>query len=232
MHASDFFARHQKAALLFSGGKDSVACLWLLQPYWPQLDVVWVNSGNVYPETIAYMQEIRALVPSFHEVASNQPAFIREYGYPIDWAPSITAGPQHLKLVPAHNCCATNLWLPALRAVKSLGVTGVIRGQRSSDSLKAPVQSGAVVDGLEYYHPVEDWTEADIRAYLGDRIPPAYKRGRLASLDCLNCTAYVSQDPGRVEELRRISPESYDTVVKVHKAVKAELQAFSEKLHG
>ena len=57
------FAKHRTAALLFSAGKDSLATLLLLKPYWEQLEVIWVNPGAPYDEVVEYTAKIRALVP-------------------------------------------------------------------------------------------------------------------------------------------------------------------------
>jgi 3'-phosphoadenosine 5'-phosphosulfate sulfotransferase (PAPS reductase)/FAD synthetase len=79
--------RHAKPILQFSGGADSLACLWLLREHWPRLTVVWVNTGDCFPETSELMRKVRELVPHFHEVRSDQPAQIRRWGYPVDVLP-------------------------------------------------------------------------------------------------------------------------------------------------
>lgn len=83
----DFLSRHKKVMLQLSSGKDSAAVLWLLQPYWDKFDVVWVNPGNPYPETLEYMEKIQKLVPRFICVLGNQPQDIQRNGWPVDIVP-------------------------------------------------------------------------------------------------------------------------------------------------
>jgi 3'-phosphoadenosine 5'-phosphosulfate sulfotransferase (PAPS reductase)/FAD synthetase len=56
--------RHKpgKAVLQFSGGKDSLACLLLLRPWWDRLTVMWVNTGAAFPETLELMEAVRSRV--------------------------------------------------------------------------------------------------------------------------------------------------------------------------
>jgi hypothetical protein len=80
----DFFSRHEKVVLEFSGGKDALACLFLLQEYWGKFDLLWCNTGDAFPET-------RELVYSFGlpvlEVRSDQPGNIARRGPPSDVLP-------------------------------------------------------------------------------------------------------------------------------------------------
>jgi phosphoadenosine phosphosulfate reductase len=49
-----------RTALQFSGGKDSLACLHLYREQWPDLLVMWLNTGAVYPEMMDYMDGWRS----------------------------------------------------------------------------------------------------------------------------------------------------------------------------
>ena len=66
------FYRHDRVALQISGGKDSLAVLHAMQPWWDRLCVFWTNPGNPFPETVALMEKIKAEVPFFGEVAGRQ----------------------------------------------------------------------------------------------------------------------------------------------------------------
>ena len=80
----EYFERHSKVALQFSGGKDSCVLLHLLAPYLDQLTVVWANSGDAAKETLDQMDRVRDLVPHFLEVKSDQPKQIDQFGYPTE----------------------------------------------------------------------------------------------------------------------------------------------------
>ena len=223
MTAHDFFSRHDKVMLQFSAGKDSAACLWLLEDYWDRMDVVWSNPGNPYPETLEYMERISKLVPRFKVVLGQQPQDIAKHGWPVDVVPmegtgigqemSGEAGP---KLRPFWECCWANMWKPMLDEVTRGGYTGIIRGQKLADSLKGPIRSGTQVDGIEHFYPVEGWTDEEVISFLGDRIPPSYTRGLPSSLDCINCTAYSKENVGRATDLEKVDLKAWEQVTRVH----------------
>lgn len=63
--------RHKKVAVEVSGGRDSLACLYLLRPYWNRFWVYWLNSGDSFPEVVQLMERVRARVPHFVEIAGR-----------------------------------------------------------------------------------------------------------------------------------------------------------------
>ncbi len=201
--------------LEFSGGKDSLACLYLLRYEWPRLTVLWVNTGAAYPETIEQMRKVREMVPHFLEVKSDQPSQIEANGLPADVVPIRSTvlgqrihGPSTL-MQSFLGCCHDNLWKPAQDAIKALGATVVIRGQRNTDSRKSPIRSGHIEDGVKYLFPIQDWTEKQVRDYLtsqGVELPPHYAYFN-SSLDCWNCTAYMDHNVGRAKHMREKHPD-------------------------
>jgi phosphoadenosine phosphosulfate reductase len=187
--------------LQFSGGKDSLACLYLLESRWDEITVAWVNTGAAFPETLEQMEEIRSLVPHFVEIKSTQS--IGTEGYPADVLPiaSTTLGQyaegKHAQRFQSRiACCAAALWLPTQKAMKDLGATVVIRGQKRADRRSNRIQSGAVIEGVRYEFPLEDWTDERVTNYLASRgvsLPPNYGYMN-TGLDCWNCTAYLDEN--------------------------------------
>lgn len=226
-----FFQRHKKVALSFSAGKDSAACLWLLQPWWGQLTVVWCDGGNPREEALEYMLRIAKLVPHFNFIRGDQPGWTAKHGMPVDVLPfelsylgKLSSGNPGPLLCLSSDCCKANLWEPLHKFLQMEGFTGVIRGQRITDKLKSPISSGTIVSGVEYFHPIDTWTDADVYTYLGDRIPENYKRGLRSSLDCRNCTAYMEEHKGLADDLEASGDmESAAQIRYIHKALKAEL---------
>ena len=228
----DFFSTHDKVMLQFSAGKDSAACLWLLEEFWGQMDVVWVNPGNPYPETLRYMERISKLVPRFKVVLSKQPQDIAQHGWPVDVVPMEATqigqemtGETGPRLRPFWECCWNNMWQPMLEEVTRGGYDGIIRGQKLADSLKGPLRTGSQVDGVEYFHPLEDWTDEQVKKFLGDRLPDSYKRGLPSSLDCMDCTAYAKENAGRIADLEAIDETSWVKVTVIHKHLLDSLDA-------
>jgi phosphoadenosine phosphosulfate reductase len=223
--------------LQLSPGKDSAACLWLLEQWWGQLTVVWCNAGNPYDETMKYMHEIAQLVPNFVMVKGNQPEWVKRHGYPVDILPfeatelgSAITRTSEPRLQPFWQCCSANMWQPLNNYVRSEGFTAVIRGQKTSDGLQGPISSGDVIDGVEYVFPIARWSDADVHAFLGPRIPASYTRGLTSSLDCKDCTAYLRETKGRVRDLERIDRDAASRVTAVHLYLTKKCREYGELL--
>lgn len=202
--------------LQFSGGKDSLACLYLLEPEWDDLTVAWVNTGAAFPETIKQMDEIKALVPHFVEIQSQQS--IEAHGYPVDVLPiSATGlgqqvnGSEGRKFQSKYDCCGFALWVPTYRAMHQMGATVIIRGQKRCDAQKSPIKDGQTIDGIRYEFPLDDWTDQDVTQYLAQRgvaLPSNYRQ-MTTGLDCWNCSAYLDENVGKLEYMRRFHPEKH-----------------------
>ncbi len=241
--------KHEKAVLQFSGGKDSLACLYLLRPWWERVTVLWMNAGAALPETVEQMSRIRELVPHFVEAESNQPEQIELMGMPADVVPvRNTAVGQMFQpndgvlLQPSWECCAANVWLPMQEAVRKLGATLVIRGQRAEERRKAPIKSGHQEHDVTFLFPIEGWSAAMVLEYLAAQGVdlPAHYEYTATSLDCWSCTAYLDENIGRMKYLREKHPHlwpGYKARLQLVKdAVLAELQnvddAMSEEPHS
>jgi phosphoadenosine phosphosulfate reductase len=209
-------ARHDRIALQVSGGKDSLALLYLLRPWWDRLCVYWLNTGDAYPEMVRRMAMIRDEVPNFREVAGNQPEIIAAGGWPSDVVPHLhtTAGNAIFGATPFKvqsrlDCCWRALMLPMHLAIKEDGVTLVIRGKRADEADKTGIESGHVEDGVEALFPIMDWTADEVFNYLhaeGIEVPPFYEYAD-SSLDCMHCTAWLEHRNGNY--LRAKHPETF-----------------------
>lgn len=232
-------SRHERAVLHFSGGKDSLACLHLLRPWWDRVDVLWGNPGAALPETYRFMTAIRQMVPNFHVAFGEQPDWLAAHGIPVDVLP-VRSGPGRsfvdvpgMRMQSFVDCCAHNLWAPMDRMTRALGATLVIRGQRDGDALKAPIRSGHVEDGITYCLPIQYWTDDDVMAYLRDvgaELPPTYAAGVKHSVDCWNCTAYGHQAE-RFAYLREKHPKDWQALRPLLREVKRVIEADSAYLN-
>lgn len=225
----EFFARHEKVALMFSGGKDSLACLAVTRPYWDRLTVVWVNPGNPYPETVELMASISKLVPKFVEVRGDQKEFIATHGHPVDVLPMNMTSMGRLvrrvdgpKVCAYTDCCKANMWIPAARYLAGQRFTGVIRGDKNTDEQRSPVRSGDMVNGAEMLFPLENMTD-EMVVSLVSCLLPSYGRGIKTSLDCMNCTAYLRHNMERIKELKTTYPEVHAEIVEVLREVRKEV---------
>jgi phosphoadenosine phosphosulfate reductase len=237
----DFFDRHEKVALMFSGGKDSLACLHLIEKYLDRTLVVWVNTGANFPEIEALMEETKAKVPNFYEIKTNQPESIKSRGYPVDVLPvnytvlgqSVTTV-KDLKLQGYFDCCSENFWMPCDSEMRRLGVTGIIRGQRESEAHRAPIKSGHIENGIEYLLPIESWTDSEVIDYLRSKDVVIDERLSMAhsSLDCWNCTAYMAESSERFKYIKKNHPIKYEAIVEIVKKIDNVITAESNIYKG
>lgn len=217
-------ARHRRIALQFSGGRDSIAVLMLMKPFWHLLTVYWCNTGAAYPETLAYMELVKKMVPRFVEIAGDQPGVVREYGAPSDIVPASNtdiglkvSGQPGLMMQDRYLCCARTMMEPTRLRMEQDGITLVIRGQRNADQLKSPVRSGEVHDGVELLFPIEDWSTKEVESYIREcGMPlPRFYNVMPSMPDCMTCTAWWEH--GAALYLARHYPDT-------HAAVQARLQ--------
>lgn len=220
-------------ALQFGGGKDSLACLYLLRDLWDEMVVVWLNTGAAFPETLLQIQQIKALVPHFHEVRTDVLTNIAEHGWPSDvlpvrnaWWGKATTGESGLMMQSWFDCCTHNFWLPLHKAMIDLGITRVYRGQRNGEDYKSPIRDGQSADGITYRFPLQNWSETEVASYLrwhNVEIPAHYATTR-KSLDCWCCTAYLDAKLDQLKYLKDQHPEK-------HAIVAAKLHEMNAAVH-
>lgn len=203
MSAHEHIQRHAgKVALQFSGGRDSLALLLALRHCWHLLTVYWCNTGDAYPETLALMAKVKALVPSFVEVRGRTPEVHARLGWPSDILQAGAAWPlaeqhysKHVRLIDRHTCCFASLMEPLHMRMKADGMTLLLRGQRDCDDPKSHVKSGDVVDGMTILYPIATWTTEEVDRFIareGWELPPFYAAGVTSMPDCMHCTAWLA----------------------------------------
>ena len=203
-----------KVALQFSGGKDSTAALYLLKEDWPEMTVYWLNSGDAFPETIAFVRRVAQELPHFVEVAGDVHQAIAESGIPADIIPFDASDfaktamlPEIARLQNRGMCCFRSKMQPLMARMISDGITTIIRGQKLADRYKSPIRSHQVAAGFRFLFPIETWTDDQVHEYLDkiDRMPPLYESGVLRSGDCMTCSAWLGDN--RPNYLRAHHPE-------------------------
>lgn len=212
------FDRHQKIALQFSGGKDSMACLYLLRPYLDRITVYWLNAGDEFEDTHKVIDQCRSFIPHFVEIKTNSLAWRSQHGIPSDLVPTFNtplgmlAKFGELKVTDRFVCCYENLMRPMHERMLSDGITCVIRGTKSCDMPELPRRSGAVEGGLELYYPLESWTHERVFEYLkevGAPIHPCYEFGEYG-VTCKSCTAWWNESQHKYR--RAVDPQLHDRV--------------------
>jgi 3'-phosphoadenosine 5'-phosphosulfate sulfotransferase (PAPS reductase)/FAD synthetase len=227
-------------ALQFSGGKDSLACLYLHRDRWDEILVCWVNTGAAYPEVVEYMRGWAARLPHFLEIASDQQAQIERNGYPSEVVPlnyspfgrAHVKGVGALKIQSYFGCCAENIWFPMQAEMHRRGIRKIIRGQRRQERRTGIVTNGYIdTQGIEYVLPIENWTEQQVFDYLrevGAELPPYYATER-TSRDCWDCTAYLDEN---VERIRNLPPAKRAVVTQRLSAIHSAIEREAELMRG
>jgi 3'-phosphoadenosine 5'-phosphosulfate sulfotransferase (PAPS reductase)/FAD synthetase len=202
-------------ALAFSGGKDSLACLFLLRD---ELDcAIYVDTGFAYPETRELVQFAAALVPMF-TVQSDRRTQNDRVGLPadvvpIDWTvPGQAMTSTKPVLVQSYlQCCYENIARPLLDKAHALGVTHLVYGQRASESHRGTAHHGQVVEGITRLHPIDDWTTQHVLDYLALHMPiPEHFSLTHSSLDCYDCTAFKQESQDRLLWTQHAHPDFYE----------------------
>ncbi len=224
-------------ALHFSGGKDSLACLYLNRNRLGDILVMWLDTGKNFPCVLETIKRARAMCPNWETVHSDQDAVLREFGMPSDVVPvDSTAGAQQfvqrrgLKVQNYLDCCSRSQWMPLWRASMARGVTEIIRGQRADELHKAPVTDGQIVDGVKISLPVEKWSGAEVLRYLKQQMGelPEHLLLDHSSMDCSDCTAYWPALRNRREFVRLNYPEMHAQQEARMQTLRAEIGHYME----
>lgn len=205
----------RRAALQFSGGKDSLACLYLLRPFLDRLTVYRLDTGDTIPETDATVAAVRAWIPNYVEITSDVAAWREEHGVPSDLVPAHSHwigrayGMGSAKISNRFDCCWNNLMRPMHERARADGVDLVIRGTKLADTGRLPAEGW--VDGIEIWLPLRDFTHEDVFAMLRDvgaPISPVYEFATgISAPECMGCTAWW--DDKKAQYLKQRHPKQY-----------------------
>jgi len=236
--------RHTRIALNFSGGKDSLACLLLLRPFLEKITVYWLNAGDGFPETLEIIKQAKKFIPHFVEVSSSVFDVVQNYGIPSDLVPygstahahALNAGVSPL-MQDRVACCYRSIMEPMYRRMKQDGITLIIRGQKNSDEHKGAISSGQIIDGIEFLHPVEFWTQFEVIAFIkkhGFAEQDYYTQGMAHAPECMTCSAWWDDGHGKYLETKY--PEKHKEYKKriemINGAVSAPMQNLKKELYG
>jgi phosphoadenosine phosphosulfate reductase len=173
-----------------SFGAESALLLHMATRVMPDIKVVFVDTGYLFPETYAFMEELRSrlnLNVWTYRTKNDPIAYLHQAG---------EENPAWRKDVDS--CCAVNKNEPFERAFKQLQPKAWLRGTRRDQA-----ETRRNIKPIEFaprYHcyaisPILNWTSRDIYGYLKKYdLPfhPLYEKG-YASIGCnpLSCTTAI-----------------------------------------
>jgi len=210
---------YKEPILLFSGGKDSLLCLLMLRDQLDHINVVFVNTGKVFPEALQFIDTIKPLCKKFIELHSDKARDWQIHGLPSDLINPIVGKYQSVK-----SCCYKNLTLPTINLIKALDSRLLIRGCKTTDTIYDGYKSLSMVEGVLIYNPIENFTDYQVIEALKtyDINLPDHYNFKHTSLDCMDCTGYLKDTKDRLELLKVKYPEAYaevkaniETIIKV-----------------
>jgi 3'-phosphoadenosine 5'-phosphosulfate sulfotransferase (PAPS reductase)/FAD synthetase len=193
MTSTDF----KNVALQFSGGKDSLTCVYLLEDHLDEVTIYHLDTGDQPEETRETVEAVKAWAPRFVTIQADSKAWRRVNGNPSDVVPAsahllgTAYGLSKQRLSNRFDCCFHNLMLPMHQRMVADGVDCVIRGTKLCDTGAVP-QEGPT----PFYHielPLRNWSHDEVFAYLktkNAKISDVYEHVRHTSPECVTCTAW------------------------------------------
>ena len=166
-----------RAALQFSGGKDSLALAYHLQALLRHIDVVMVDTGDMTAAAYRNAELVKDISPNFYTIRTDSKGDRLLNGEPTsaNWI----------------DCCQRNIWWPMQAFIRDRGYTQVFRGAKRCDPHFHGVYPGDVVEGVIYTMPLWEWSNKDVVGYLGDKCPVQY--GKVSGMpDCVSCPVMES----------------------------------------
>ncbi len=180
----------------FSGGKDSLASLILAQKLLPRIDVLFINTGLEFPETVQYVRELcSAHKLRLHEIGADSDFFeqVKSFGPPAKdyrW------------------CCKSNKLGPMTSFLARQYPRGcvTIEGRRIYESfnrstIKA-VERNPYVPGQTMLSPIRNWRALEVMLYIywnGQQPNPLYEED-YERIGCWLCPASLQAEFSRLKE--------------------------------
>jgi len=196
---SHLMDRHDRVFLAFGGGKDSLLVAHLCEPWREKVTLLFVNTGFTFPHML---HSVRSLGAKFHleEIEVDLMRSWTDHGFPASVLPvdhAIGFGlHKHPKMQPWLQCCHLNRTLPLLEFMNSQQKpTAFLHGQKRCDRAPGLSPGNLVIEGVEIFSPLWDWSDDEVRRFILEReLPlPSHYDEVDDSLDCWCCPHSLGQ---------------------------------------
>jgi len=171
--------RFERICVAASFGKDSVTLLHMLRDIKPDINVIYLNTGYDFPETLDLIETLRA------EWNLN----IKEYRPLLEVEEQEQRFGADLFKTDPNRCCGIRKVEPMARALQGYDawITGL---RRDETEFRNSIQIVEIQNGVQKINPLATWTEEDVWGYIrANGVPyiPLYDHG-YRSLGCRPCT--------------------------------------------
>jgi len=203
------------SAIACSWGKDSMAVLYLIRQIYPNIMVVFCNTGVEYPDTLAFRDRM------LNEWNLNYIEALPEKGNTF-WSISKKYGLPGIRLngkVRVPKCCQLLKDEPGMNIYRKHNITQCFTGITAAESRNRWMLQRRCGD---YYfaktqdmwkcHPIMSWSESDVLEYHKSRNIPLntlYIKFPGVRVGCMPCTSYISWP----ETMLKTSPKMYDYIL-------------------
>ncbi|MHC2625059.1 argininosuccinate synthase [Bradyrhizobium huanghuaihaiense] len=192
----DAVSRHQRVALLYSGGLESSLLLHLAEPWRNKVTVYNMRTGAEFPHMIAFMD--RKLAGWDHRVVtSDLMAFFEQEGIPsavvpVAHIPSIGLAAKRPYIAPWTRCCGRHRGEIGWEAILADGIGCAILGRCASDGNNLAHMEHPAVECVEPLWDLSRENVMDAVYELGVEVPDHYWSEIPDSLDCSICPALLT----------------------------------------
>lgn len=191
-----------KCSVSCSFGKDSTLVLWLALREYPQIAVIFANTGVEAPETLKFRDRlVGEWNLNYHEVRGTDGTFFQlaeKYGLP-EKRYSGGENRKNERRQPA--CCYYLKEKPLRKKQKDLGIKCVLTGLTAAESRARWMLQRRCGDyyyakkaNVWHAHPIMDWSEEEVfeaHEVLGIPLNPYYADGAGHRVGCMPCTGFI-----------------------------------------
>lgn len=245
-------AEHRRPVVGCSFGKDSMVVLHLVRQFVPDVEVVFINTGAEFPDTVRFARRIEREWGLNLKVALPQTNFwkiVEQYGFPLRTRGAGSTHAQGKKGNPelrrqaraADACCEHLKKKPMKKMIAAEGYDVQFDGITAHENELRRLIKFVYGDchyvkswGLTKCHPIMDFTLADVWDYhrlydlphnpVYDKETPGYE----VRTGCWSCTIPLRY--GKLRFLREHYPRHYQHLM-VRKGLAAELIALKLQMN-
>jgi len=201
-----------------SFGKDSVLVLYFAREVYPDIPVLWANTGVEFPETVKFARKLaEEWNLNLIEVKPIKTFWqcVKEYGFP--WPRKVKTRDGY-KAPGTPRCCYYMKEKPLANKIHELGIKATLTGLTWDESYNrkwALIKNGdwffSKKRGYWFIHPIAYWNSYEVWKFIEENsIPlnPLYEKAE--RIGCMTCTAHF----GWEKQMAALTPGIYKLIMR------------------